>query len=217
MARRTYRQLEVQLAAARRRISELESRRVESLPGVDPVTGLLDLREFCLRLDVEMRRARRHERPVTVALMDIDHFGIVRARHGDRVAEGVISAVGRVLQRFLRSHDVAARAHNDEFALLLPETDLVGANRCLERVALEMSVLEVGPVRGISVSAGIAQPDGEPTATRLFHAAAVCLDRARAAGGGRFYGAPVEDEPPAAGHAPEPDSGDESDDHDAAA
>lgn len=176
------------LAEAHERIAELEADRATHA-GFDPLTGLADLRQFCLALDVELGRAQRHARPLTVVLLDVDGFTAINAQCGHVIADRVLAAVGATLTGYLRAYDLPARTCDDEFALMLPDTDFEGGRRCLERIMLELSMIELGPLSGISVSAGVAsRTEDLHESVPLLGAAARALDRARAGGGGRVSG-----------------------------
>jgi putative nucleotidyltransferase with HDIG domain len=85
----------------------------------------------------------------------------------------------------MRAHDIACRTGADEFAILLPETDLAGAETGMQRVLAELENTSVGPVESIKGSIGVAEFDRANTAAQLLAAAAHGLERARAEGGGR--------------------------------
>lgn len=160
------------LVAARRKVRQLEEHD-GGVAGHDPVTGLVDLREFCLRLEIELSRARRHERPLALALIDLENFTELNARHGRAAGDEALCAVAGILSRFLRAYDLACRTTGDEFALLLPETDADGAHACLERILLELQMLSLG------ATTGVADFTGQESAMQLFGGAGRDLDEAR--------------------------------------
>lgn len=177
-----------ELAEAHRRIAELEHARERQREGrTDPLTGCLSLRYFRGRLAEEAERARRHRRPLSLVLIDIDDFRDLQRRHSFRVGDDLLVAVGAVLRAGTRSQDLVCRTGGDEFAVLLAETTTADAQTCLERMLLELEVLETGPIRGTSVSMGIAAYEGASDAPEeLLARAARALARARAEGGGRI-------------------------------
>jgi diguanylate cyclase (GGDEF)-like protein/putative nucleotidyltransferase with HDIG domain len=176
--------LERQLADAQRQIADLE-RRLGMQAGNDPVTGLLNLGRFRAQLDVEVKRTRRHGRPLCAAVLDIDAFRAVNADHGFAVGDELLTDAGRALGAGMRAHDLACRTGADEFAILLPETDLAGAVTSMQRVLAELENTTVGPVESIRGSIGVAEFDRAHTPAQLLAAAARGLERARAEGGGR--------------------------------
>jgi diguanylate cyclase (GGDEF)-like protein/putative nucleotidyltransferase with HDIG domain len=190
-ARQHRHELERQLADAQRQIADLDRRLVRQA-GNDPVTGLPNLGRFRAQLDVEVKRTRRHGRPLCAAVLDIDGFRAVNAHHGYAVGDELLAAVGRALSAGLRSHDLACRTGADEFAILLPETDLAGAEATMQRVLAELEDTSVDAIESIRASVGVAAFDRAQTAAQLLAAAARGLERARAEGGGRV-GAGVAD------------------------
>src|SRR5258705_2338954 len=120
--------LRLLLQAAEARIADLEAERMLE-GGLDPLTDLPGARELCQRFEVERNRALRHDRPLSLALLDIDGFRDVNAVHGQLVGDEVLGTVGWAFQRFLRSYDLAGRATDDEFLVALPETATDGAVR----------------------------------------------------------------------------------------
>ncbi|MDQ6749222.1 MAG: diguanylate cyclase [Actinomycetota bacterium] len=183
-ARRQSDDLELQLAEANRRIVELQQQ-LGGLAGNDSVTGLPTLGRFRAQLDIEVKRTRRHGRPLCGAVLDIDGFKAINARHGYGVGDQILAATGAVLGAGMRAHDLACRTGADEFAVLMPETDAAGAEVGLARVLQELDGVQVGPVSSISASIGIAVLGRGDTGAQLLADATDALARARAAGGGR--------------------------------
>jgi diguanylate cyclase (GGDEF)-like protein/putative nucleotidyltransferase with HDIG domain len=177
--------LEQTLAAARQRIAALEAALSER-EGSDPITGLPDLRRFRAQVDIEVQRARRHGRPLVAALVDIDGFRQVNAAHGYAVGDQTLAATATVLRSHTRVHDLVCRTGGDEFALLMPETEMDGAEACLERILLELEATGVGPLHCISMSAGLASFDRTQGAAQLLAVAGDALSGARAGGGSRI-------------------------------
>lgn len=182
------RELETLLEASRRRVGELEAE-LEAGHGRDALTGLVTLPRLREQLEAEVHRARRHGHPLSVALVDLDGFRAVNARSGFAAGDGVLLAVADILRRFTRASDVVARSSADEFAVVMPETDALGALQAFERVLLELAALDTGAVEGASASIGIVAFSSAKTPQELLGEAAAVLDAARAAGGGRALAA----------------------------
>lgn len=190
MVRRRERQseLETLLEASRRRVTQLEHE-LEASRERDPLTGLLTLPRLCEQLEAEVQRARRHGHPLSVALVDLDGFRAINARSGYGAGDALLVEAAGILRRFTRASDVVARSSADEFAVVMPETDALGALQAFERVLLELAALDTGSVEGASASIGIAAFSGAKTPQELLGEAAGVLDAARAAGGGRALAA----------------------------
>ena len=181
-------ELEGLLEQSRRRVAELELL-LERQGGRDPVTGLITLTRLRSQLEVEMQRARRHGRPLTVALLDIDGFRSINARSGFAQGDALLVAVAGVIREYTRAHDIVGRTAADEFALVMPETDTLGALQAFERILLELEALEAGPISSVSASVGVAAFTRTQTSQEILGQAAGALDAARAGGGGRAIAA----------------------------
>ncbi len=96
--------------------------RERELSREDFKTGTLNERAFKEILDSEIKRSRRHVRPLTVLYIDLDNFKLVNDSLGHKTGNSVLRVATRTMQSTLREVDFVARLHGDEFALLLPET-----------------------------------------------------------------------------------------------
>ena len=135
----------------------LGRRRLEDRAFTDALTGLANHRAFQERLQAEVGRARRHERPLALALIDVDHFKSINDTAGHAAGDRVLAALGARLRSLLRNEDVLARIGGDEFALLLPETDEVDARAVLERAREELERAPLVDAVRVRISAGICE------------------------------------------------------------
>ncbi|HYH20749.1 MAG TPA: sensor domain-containing diguanylate cyclase [Azospirillum sp.] len=135
---------------------------LEWLATTDPLTGLANRNRFFTVAEVEMRRAERVARPVSVLMIDLDHFKRVNDTHGHEVGDAVLKAFARLSRAALRPQDLVARFGGEEFAVLLPETDRNGALAIAERLRAEAEGLRgdgVPPEVGVTVSIGVSEID----------------------------------------------------------
>lgn len=134
--------------------------RIRELSMIDPLTRCL-MRQFGVEaLSREMRRMRRSQSSLCVAVLDLDRFKELNDAHGHPVGDRALSMVGRVLREGLRASDIACRYGGDEFLIVLPETSLAGAVRALENVRRRISVTPIDATEGqdplrLSASVGI--------------------------------------------------------------
>jgi diguanylate cyclase (GGDEF)-like protein len=162
----------------------------------DPLTGLANHGHFWASLDVEVRRSDRHARPLSVVLIDIDHFKAFNDRHGHLEGDKALMAVGKGIECCSRVHDVVARYGGEEFAVVLPEASRAGAVAFAEKIREMVESLEfAGEDRpAITISAGVAcfGEDGT-TARELVQAADRQLYRAKDRGRNRVHSSDGED------------------------
>ena len=129
----------------------LENARLHSIvqrqATTDELTELANRRHFTETLDTELRRAERFGEPLALVFADLDDFKRVNDRHGHQVGDDVLRAFADCLRKRVRVIDVAARLGGEEFAVLLVETDLAGAEALAESLREAVATLEV-PVRG---------------------------------------------------------------------
>jgi len=178
-------ELDRQLSAARQKIVALE-REIELRTVRETLTGLLTLSAFERRLDEEVERSRRHGRALTLAVLEVDGFRSICARHGRGVADDLLRALSGVLKDAMRSTDVAARASGGEFLVMLPETSGADSRVSFERILLKLEATPFGPVESASVSVGLAGYRHGMSAEELTAAAGGAAAHARALGGSRI-------------------------------
>lgn len=134
---------------------------LETLVRTDMLTGLANRREFMTRLEREAHRQARSGRPLSVVLFDVDHFKRVNDTWGHPVGDEVLAKVGEILRFHTREQvDTAARYGGEEFVLLLPETDLTGAQHVAEKISArlrEHAFTVDGQTFTVTQSVGIAQ------------------------------------------------------------
>ena len=134
---------------------------------IDSLTGLLRREAVQAELETELLRARRHERPLTLAMIDIDRFKSVNDDFGHAGGDLVLRKVAGELSRCIRSTDVLGRFGGEEFLLLLPECDSTRARRLAERLRQVIESLEVeieqGETIGVTISIGLAGIEDLPT------------------------------------------------------
>jgi diguanylate cyclase (GGDEF)-like protein len=135
----------------------------------DPLTGLLNRRGFDERALVELAHARREERPVAMAVFDLDHFKHINDEWGHPTGDRVLARVGGLLSDQCRDIDVAARIGGEEFAVLLPGVGRTGAQSFAERVRITLKSGHAPGLPPVRVSAGIdvaLAPDSVDTMLR---------------------------------------------------
>ncbi|TXF11896.1 GGDEF domain-containing protein [Pelomicrobium methylotrophicum] len=100
----------------------------------DPLTGLYNRRHLARRLEKEFARARRYGMPLSVLLLDIDHFKCVNDTYGHQVGDQVLNHVARLTLQAIRETDLAARYGGEEFVIIAPNTEASSAAALAERL-----------------------------------------------------------------------------------
>ncbi|MEP0509008.1 MAG: diguanylate cyclase [Aurantimonas coralicida] len=158
----------------------------------DSLTGLLNHARFKERVTLELERSRRTGAPLTVALIDIDHFKQVNDTHGHQTGDRVIQALSQCLVGGLRRTDVVARYGGEEFGLLLLDTPVAAAQAVLDRIRLRFS--QIGHTGDDTLfratfSGGISGTSEGTDSTAMIAAADAALYGAKRAGRNRITGA----------------------------
>ncbi|TVR65272.1 MAG: GGDEF domain-containing protein [Gemmatimonadales bacterium] len=168
-------------------VAEIRERRMGSgWCRTDPLTGLMDRESFLADTSAELGRARRYGRPVALALLDLNRFRELNETLGPLAGDRILRDVGRVLHRRFRRLDRLARVGPDQFAVLLPETDLAQARIVL--VSLRKHIRDRVNVGGENLSLTVGAVAGRPTsndARALLAQAESAMRRAREQEDGR--------------------------------
>ena len=177
-------ELLAELERLRRQVSELEGERARGLR-LDSVTGMLSAHAFRGRLGEELVRARRYQRPLTLAVLAIDDFTAIETRHGFKAGDELMAALAKRLGQTTRSHDLVGRTGRAEFAILLPDTSADDAQEGLGRLLIELEALGESIVSGAGASMGLAGLEREMSAEGLLATARIACEHAERTGGGR--------------------------------
>jgi len=131
----------------------------------DFLTGLFNRRYFMELAEAELIRSERYDRPLSVFMLDVDHFKKINDTHGHNAGDAVLRRLGEIMQNALREVDIIGRMGGEEFAILLPETTLENAamvaERLREKISLQAISLSGGLPLHITVSIGVAALSGK--------------------------------------------------------
>ncbi len=167
-----------------------ELSRVHLLSLTDELTGLPNRRAFTRRLEDEVARVQRYGYPLSLALMDLDHFKAINDEYGHAAGDEVLRSFSTNILSMFRHHDMVSRYGGEEFAVLLPNTDLEGAMRALRKVqkrATESTYQFNGSTMPLpTFSAGLALYKPGETPGNLIERADTALYRAKRLGRNRI-------------------------------
>ena len=158
---------------------------------IDTKTGLLNVSTWESEAEREITRAVRTRSPLSLAMVDIDHFKVVNDTYGHLAGDKALRAITSALSEQLRSYDLAGRFGGEEFAILLPQTREAQALRIAERLRTYVAGMTIpigddaatGPSVRLTISVGVAALDRiGPELTDLLAAADAALYLAKQAG-----------------------------------
>ncbi|MBF0421842.1 MAG: GGDEF domain-containing protein [Magnetococcales bacterium] len=153
----------------------------------DALTGLVNRRVFMERAEQERKQSGRYGKPLVLACLDLDHFKGINDRLGHGEGDEVLRTVSRTFASMIRDADLLARIGGDEFALILPNTNLPNAFGLMERICEAVRALNIGapgaPLLGVSI--GLAQWEKGDDLTSWWEKADAALYRAKAEGRSR--------------------------------
>ena len=156
--------------------------RLERLATTDPLTGIGNRRRMTEQINSELERARRFRHPLTLLMVDIDHFKQINDRHGHEAGDRAIIEVSKALASGVRSIDMASRFGGEEFVLLMPETDMEVAGRAAERLRADVAELDIvdddGAPIELTISIGVAMADPEGAAPDSMSSLLIRADKA---------------------------------------
>lgn len=188
------------LESMRRKLMGLTSeladanRTLEAMARMDGLTGIANRRHFDSYLPTELSRSARSRAPLSLVLIDIDHFKSYNDHYGHPAGDACLKQVATVLREATRrTADLAARYGGEEFAMVLPETPQEGALEVAKGIAERLARLEIAharsPTRGvITLSQGIAtcKPGQQVDCEHLIQHADKALYQAKEQGRNRF-------------------------------
>jgi two-component system, cell cycle response regulator len=167
----------------------------QRLATVDPLTNLSNRRAFTAALDMELERSRRLRYPLSVLMLDVDHFKHINDLHGHARGDAVLSAVGKLMAGHLRRVDLVARWGGEEFVAVLTGTDDAGALVVGERLRAALEALDVRGADGarlrVTGSFGLASWDRSEGQDALINRADKAMYLAKADGRNRVRVAAV--------------------------
>lgn len=162
-----------------RNLAEERGRIIEELALTDPLTGIDNRRGWERMIQRSVGQARRHSQPLSLAMLDLDHFKKYNDAHGHQAGDDFLREVALDWEERTRIEDHIARYGGEEFVITLPNTDLAGAKTIVERLRTDLPAPGEDPEARITCSAGIAEWDGSETVRELVARADEALYKAK--------------------------------------
>jgi diguanylate cyclase (GGDEF)-like protein len=149
----------------------------------DSLTGILNRRAFIERGENEIARVLRYQRPLSLAMMDLDNLKTINDEYGHRAGDDALMTIVQLCRKAMRSSDAIARYGGDEFVILLPETNIEKAFSLAERICQNVNKIPIETIPKsnafLSVSIGVSEFDGKEKLESLLHRADEALYEAK--------------------------------------
>jgi diguanylate cyclase (GGDEF)-like protein len=161
---------------------------MEELTITDDLTGAFNYRYFSTKLSEEQRRAARYDQPLSLIMVDIDHFKNFNDSFGHEAGNMALRGVADVIASCIRDTDIFARYGGEEFAVILPQTAQIEARHIANRIreTIERTRYHIGdgiPRQSVTVSIGLTSfPENGKPQDELLHLADQALYRAKGEG-----------------------------------
>jgi len=173
-------------------------RQLTELARQDALTQISNRRYFMECAERELNLAKRHNHPLSLVILDLDHFKTVNDQYGHEIGDQVLVLFARCCQKIIRSSDMAGRVGGEEFALLLSHTNAADAVHATGRLRQEMQDQRLQLPGGIEVrltfSAGVVESNPNATLASMYRAADKALYDAKHAGRDRVHTAVLADD-----------------------
>jgi diguanylate cyclase (GGDEF)-like protein len=170
----------------------VEVARLERISLTDPLTLAFNRRYLDRRLSEEIKRSRRFDRPLCLAVIDLDHFKKINDTHGHHCGDALLRETVFIFRTNVREHDIVVRTGGDEFMLLMPDTVLRAAKNALGRLAKIVGGRDIvideeeGLCARMTMSMGVSQLRKKDSAKSLIDRADAAMYRAKKAGRNRI-------------------------------
>lgn len=145
---------------------EKDDAEMARLASTDSLTGLPNRHAFLERAELARQSALRQRQPLALAMLDIDHFKQINDRFGHASGDEALTVFARTVRESLRAHETVGRLGGEEFAIVLPGTDLGGALQAAERLRVAVrgaTVITSGTPYAMTVSVGVVVVDAHET------------------------------------------------------
>lgn len=159
---------------------------------MDALTGINNRAAMDRSLDREVELSHRHDNPLSLLIIDIDHFKRVNDSHGHSAGDAILKSMASCIKETMRTSDMLFRYGGEEFALLLSGTDIEGARQVGERIRNAVQTYPFvfdGKELEISVSIGVADLGRRDSPSRLFDRADAALYQAKKSGRNQVHSA----------------------------
>ncbi len=156
---------------------------LERITKTDILTKLGNRESFYQNIHMEIARAKRHATELSLIMFDIDRFNKINELYGQEAGDSVLIKIAQSVKDFLRTTDVLCRYSGDAFMIILPKVQSSGALILAQRIVEHIKCLDVAPVDGVTISAGVTQYRTSDTLDTLLMRTTQALNEAKSKGG----------------------------------
>jgi len=183
----TVKSSQTELMETRQSLVEIKAQLKESqkLLGEDPLTGTGNRRALSTVLSVEIARSRRNDEPLSLVMLDVDHFKAINDTHGHAVGDAALVHLASLARAMLRGNDAFIRYGGEEFLMVLPETALQGGvstGQRLQNLLRRQPLVYRDKVIPMTFSGGVSELAATDTEESLLQRADAALYQAKRAG-----------------------------------
>jgi diguanylate cyclase (GGDEF)-like protein/PAS domain S-box-containing protein len=147
---------------------EMLNREIERIATIDQLTGIFNRHKFEELFALEAERSRRFSHPLSLILIDIDHFKRVNDTYGHDIGDKVLVKLVEIVQENIRKIDIFARWGGEEFLVLCPSTDVKNVQNLAEKLRAAVEVSSFSEVEKITISLGLSCYNPEESFSELF-------------------------------------------------
>ena len=131
--------------------------KLKLIAATDKLTGLFNRNKFYEIANLELERAKRYKRPLSLIIFDIDYFKKINDKYGHNIGDYVLKKLSWIIKTHIRKSDYVFRWGGEEFIILAPETDINGAEKLAEKLRSAVEEYEFDTVKYVTISIGVAQ------------------------------------------------------------
>ena len=161
---------------------EMRTEQLEKLASIDDLTQIYNRRKFFELADYEIERNTRYQHPLSIIMIDVDHFKKINDRFGHQVGDTTLQLFSKIILQTIRITDVFGRVGGEEFALVLPETPKQAAKEFAERLRLCIENEKFPSIGKITICLGVTEFSNDDTKDSIFNRADIALYAAKESG-----------------------------------
>ncbi|MGE4471917.1 MAG: diguanylate cyclase [Sulfuricurvum sp.] len=156
-----------------------DKKELEKISVIDQLTGIFNRRKLNDSLQSEVNKAHRYHRPLSVLIMDIDHFKRINDTYGHQCGDFALTTVAALLSKHIRDSDIVGRYGGEEFMVICPETQITAAVSVGEKLREAIAQYDFGIIGHITISIGVAELKEEDTLETIVKNSDNCLYTAK--------------------------------------